>query len=102
MKITLIILFIFTFNVHAIKLTDTEVQIVTMATEQSYQNEEDALEAAFGLEDELNNHKSEAFAKLKKRCDNFISLLKPTTVRLKTSKDQNLKGIIHARIRCMR
>ncbi len=102
MKITLIILFIFAFNVHAVKLTDTEVHTVTMATEQSYQNEEDALEAAFVLEDELNNYKSETFGKLKKRCDNFIGLLRPTTVRLETNKDQNLKGIIHAKIRCLR
>ena len=102
MKITLITLLIFTFNVHAVRLTETKVQTITITTEQTFSNEEDALEAAFGLEDELNNYRSEEFSKLKKECDNFISLLKPTTVRLETGKDQKLKGVIHARIRCLR
>lgn len=99
---TLLLLLIIAFNVHAVKLTDTEVQSITIETEQSFQNEEDALEAAFTLEDELNNYSSVGFGKLKKRCNDFIGLLKPTTVRLKTGKDQNLRGVIHARIRCLR
>lgn len=102
MKITIIALLLLTFNAHAVRLTETKVQTVTIATEQSFQKEADALEAAFALEDELKNYRSDEFSKLKKRCDNFISLLKPTTVRLEAGKDQNLKGVIHARIRCMR
>lgn len=102
MKITIIALLIIAFNAHAVKLTETTIQAVTIETEQSFLNEEEALEAAFKLEDKLHNYSSDEFGKLKTRCHDFIGLLKPTTVRLRMDKGQNIKGIIQVRIRCLR
>lgn len=102
MKITLLAFLIFASSVHAVKLSETAVQTVTIETERSFKNEKDALEAAFMLEDLLHNRRSEEFGNLKKKCDHFIGLLKPTVVRLKTDENNNIKGIIQSRIRCLR
>ncbi|HLW57962.1 MAG TPA: hypothetical protein VKY27_11275 [Bacteriovoracaceae bacterium] len=101
MKKLVIILCFFTTLAEA-KLSETAISIIPVETTEAYSNEADALEAAFLLEGQLQNPRSEEFDKLKKICDRFISLLKPTVVRLRVDGNQKVKGIVEAKIRCKR
>lgn len=101
MKKLAIILYFFTSLAEA-KLSETSVSIVSVETSEVFTHEADALEAAFRLEDQLQNPRSEEFSKLQKKCDYFISLLKPTVVRLKVDNELKIKGIVEAKIRCKR
>lgn len=76
--------------------------MVAVETPDSYQVEEDALEAAFSLEDQLQNPRSAEFSELKKDCDNFVALLKPTVVRLRKDNEKKIRGLVEAKIRCRR
>lgn len=93
---------IFALDVHAVKLSETMIQTIKVPTAQTFQNEKDALEATFSLEDQIQNHGSSEYKKLRKNCEHFIRLLTPTIVRLEVDEYQNIKGVVHAKIRCMR
>ena len=95
-------LLIFALDAQAVKLSETEIQTIKIPTAETFQNEKDALEAAFSLEDQIHNRRSSEFKKLRKSCDHFIRLLKPTIVRLESDENQKIKGVVHAKVRCKR